>query len=167
MQTFSTAASAAAIQRRRGERVVGLELDHRPDGNAHRRERVLEWMKLGGEGRLDAGRGLVAGPEVVAERLDDVVGGDADVRLAVLDDLEHRLQHADDRAERPVDALGEAAQPVEVAEQLVRAIDQVDDHSGSMPAALMTCPHFCASAAWKRASSSELVVVHASVPVLS
>jgi hypothetical protein len=31
-----------------------------------------------------------------------VVGGDADVRLAALDDLEHRLQHADDGAERPV-----------------------------------------------------------------
>ena len=32
--------------------------------------------------RLDARAGLVAGPELVAERLDDVVGRDADVRRA-------------------------------------------------------------------------------------
>jgi hypothetical protein len=57
-----------------------------------------------------------------------VVGGDADVRRALLDHLEHRLQHADHRAERPVAALGEAAQAVEVAEQLVGAVDQMDDH---------------------------------------
>ena len=42
-----------------------------------------------------------------------------------------------------------------------------DSHSGSMPAALITLPHFCASAAWNFASSSRLVVVQASVPVLS
>ena len=33
--------------RRGGERVVGLELDHRPDGDAHRGERVFERMELG------------------------------------------------------------------------------------------------------------------------
>ena len=49
----------------------------------------------------------------------------------LLDHLQHRLQHADDGAERPVLALGEAAQAVEVAEQLVGAVDEVDDHSGS------------------------------------
>ena len=32
--------------RRRRERVVGLELDHRPDRDAHRRERLLERMEL-------------------------------------------------------------------------------------------------------------------------
>jgi hypothetical protein len=115
--------------RRRGERVVGLELDHRPDDDPHRRERLLERMELRKQRRLDPGRRLVAGPEIVAERLDHVVGGDADVGLAALDDLEHRLQDADDRAQGPVGALGEAAQPVEVAEQLVRSVDEVDDHA--------------------------------------
>ena len=70
MQTLSTVASALGDARRRGERVVGLELDHRPDDDAHRGERVLERMELREQRRLDAGRGLVAGPQVVAERLD-------------------------------------------------------------------------------------------------
>ena len=85
-------------------------------------------MELRAQRRLDAAAGLVAGPEIVAKRLDHVVGGDADVRRALLDDLEHRLQHADHGAERPVLALGEAAQAVEVAEQLVGAVDEVNDH---------------------------------------
>ena len=78
--------------------------------------------------RLDALAGLVARPQVVAERLDDVIGGDADVRGALLDHLQHRVQHADHRAERPVLALVEAPQAVEVTEQLVRPVDEMDDH---------------------------------------
>ena len=141
------ASSPSAIARRRRERIVGLELDHRPDDDAHRGERVLERMELREQRRLDALAGLVAGPEVVAKRLDDVVGGDADVRRAAA-----RASRAPSAArrrtapQRPVGALGEAAQAVEVAEQLVGAVDEVDDHSGSMPAALMTRPHFCDSA---------------------
>ena len=112
--------------RRGGQRIVRLELDHRPDGDAHRGERLLQRMKLRQQRRLDALAGLVAGPQAVAERLDDVVGRDADVRLAALDHLQHRLQHADHRAERPILALVESAQAVEVAEQLVRAVDQMN-----------------------------------------
>jgi hypothetical protein len=33
-----------------------------------------------------------------------VVGGDAHMALAALEDLEHRLEHASDGAERPVTA---------------------------------------------------------------
>jgi hypothetical protein len=78
--------------------------------------------------RLDPGGRLVARPQAVAKRLDDMVGRHAHVAFAALEDLQHRLQHAGDGAERPVLALGEAAQPEEVAEQLVGAVDQVDDH---------------------------------------
>ena len=78
--------------------------------------------------RLDAFARLVAGPEGVAERFDDVVGGDADVRGAPLDHLQHGVQHADDRAVRRVLAFVEAAQAVEVTEQLVRAVDEVGYH---------------------------------------
>ena len=85
-------------------------------------------MELREEGWLDAGRGLAARPELVAERLDDVVGGDADVALALLDHLEHRLQDADDGTERSVLALVEAAQAVEVAKELVGAVDEMNDH---------------------------------------
>ena len=77
---------------------------------------------------LDAVAGLVVGPEVVAERLDHVVGGDAEVGGAALDHLEHGVQHAGHGAERLVLALVEAALPVEVAEQLVGAVDDVDQH---------------------------------------
>ena len=49
--------------RRRGQRVVRLELDHRPDHDAERRERLLEQRELREEIGVDAGAGLVAGPE--------------------------------------------------------------------------------------------------------
>ena len=77
--------------RRRGETVVGFELDHRPDGDAHRRERVLEREKLRVEDGLDSLSRLVVRPEIVAERLDDVVGGDADMRRSRLDHLQNRV----------------------------------------------------------------------------
>jgi hypothetical protein len=47
-----------------------------------------------------------------------------------------------------------------------RASSPSHSHSGSMPAALMTFPHFCVSACWNFASSSG-VVVHASAPAVS
>ena len=90
----------AGDARGRGERVVGLELDHRPDGDSHGRERLLERLELREQRRVDARARLVPGPQVVAERLDHVVGRDADVRRAALEHLQHRVQHAGRRAER-------------------------------------------------------------------
>ena len=58
-----------------------------------------------------------------------MIGRDADVRRAVLEHLQHRLQHADDGAERAVDAFVETPQAVEMTEQLVGAVDEVNDHS--------------------------------------
>jgi len=77
---------------------------------------------------LDALRRLVTGPEAVAEGLDDVVGRHAQVRGSFFDHLQNAVEHADDRAKGRILALIEAAQPVEVTEQLVRAIDEVNDH---------------------------------------
>ncbi len=115
--------------RRRGERIVGFELDHRPHGHAHRGERFLQRMKLRPQRRLDAVAGLVAGPQVVAERLDDVIGRDADVRGAASRSSRSTvLSTPIDGAERLVLALAEAAQAVEVTEQLVGAVDEMDDH---------------------------------------
>ena len=76
--------------------------------------------------------GLVAGPETVPEGLDDVVGRHAEVRRPVLDHLQDGMQHADHGSEGRGPALVEAAQAVEVAEQLVGAIQQVNDH-GAIP----------------------------------
>ena len=114
--------------RGRSERIIGFELDHRPDDNAHRRERLLERMELREQRGLDAGAGLVVRPKPIAKRLDHVVGGDAEIRVAVLDHLENGLQHADDGAVRAILAFGEPAQAVEVTEEFVGAVDEVDDH---------------------------------------
>ena len=105
--------------RGRSERIVGLELDHRPDDNAHRRERLLEGMELRAQCALDTGAGLVVRPKPIAKRLDHVVGGDAEVLLAALDHLEDGLQHADDGAVGAIHAFVEPAQAVEVTEELV------------------------------------------------
>jgi len=83
----------------RGQCVVGFELDHRPCDDAHRHERCLQRMKLRPQRALDSGAGFVAGPELVAERLDDVIGGNADVRRAPFQHLRDRAENSDDRAE--------------------------------------------------------------------
>ena len=112
----------------RSQRVVGLQLDHRPHRHAHRRERALERMELRPQRRLDALARLVAGPQCVAERFDHVIGRDAEVRGVLLDHLQHRVQHAGHGAERLVFSLVETPLPVEVTEQLVGSVDEVDDH---------------------------------------
>ena len=116
-----------------GQRVVGLELDHGPDHDAGGGERLLQRMELRHQRAVDALAGLVARPELVAERLDDVVGGDADVGGAALDHPEHGVHHAARRGERRLGARGGALPAVEMPEQLVGAVDQVDDHGNSMP----------------------------------
>jgi hypothetical protein len=70
---------------------------------------------------LDAGAGLIVRPKPIAKQLDHVVGGDAEVRVAVLDHLENGLQHGDDGAVRAVHAFVEPAQAVEVTEGFVSA----------------------------------------------
>ena len=97
--------------RGRSERIIGFELDHRPDDNAHRRERLLERMELREQRGLDAGAGLVVRPKPIAKRLDHVIGGDAEIRgRRSRQHLENGLQHADDRAVGAVLAFGEPAQ---------------------------------------------------------
>ena len=58
-----------------------------------------------------------------------MVRRDADVARPFLDHLQDGVQHAGDRAERPIRAAVDAAEAVEVAEQLVRAVDEMDDHA--------------------------------------
>ena len=81
-------------------------------------------MELGEQRGLDAVAGLVARPETIAKRLDDVIGRHTDMRRSSLDHLQNGIEDADDRAQGLVLALVEAAQAVEVAEQLVRAVDR-------------------------------------------
>ena len=85
-------------------------------------------MKLREQRWVDALAGLVARPQIVAERLDDVVGGDADMRGALLLHLLDGAQHADHGAERPLLVLSAALVPIKMTEQLVGAVNQVNDH---------------------------------------
>src|SRR5262249_529229 len=75
---------------------------------------------------------LVPGPELVPERLDDVVGRDADVGRILLEHLEHGVQYPRNPAERRILALAIAARTVEVPEEPVGAVEQVDDHVGML-----------------------------------
>src|SRR5437868_678571 len=52
------------------------------------------------------------------------------MRRTGLEHLQHSVQHTDHRAVRGILALGEAAYPVEVAKQLVGAVEQMNDHAG-------------------------------------
>ncbi len=71
--------------RGRGQRVVGLELDHGPDDHAERAQRLLHRLELGVEQRVQALARLVARPERVAKRFDDVVRGHAQMRDAAFE----------------------------------------------------------------------------------
>ena len=51
-----------AFRRSGSERIVGLELDHRPHRDAHRPKRVFEQLKLAEKIRVDAVAGLVPVP---------------------------------------------------------------------------------------------------------
>ncbi len=76
--------------------------------------------------------GLVAGPQVVAERLDDVVGGHAEVGGPLAQHAEHREHHAPGGA----DLLAVVGRPwrlaEELAEQLVGPVDQMHLHARSL-----------------------------------
>ena len=68
---------------------------------------------------------------MVAERLDDVIGGDADVRGAAVDHAEHRRQHAAHGADLAAVGFARRRDGEEVPEQLVRAVDEVNVHAKS------------------------------------
>src|SRR5439155_4481183 len=71
---------------------------------------------------------LVVTPEAIAERLDDVISCYADVRGPLLDHLQDGMQHATHGAEGRILALVGATAAVELAEQLVRAVHEMNDH---------------------------------------
>ena len=96
--TCSTAGSVGEPDARRGDRVVRLELDHRPDDEPERPDRVLDDRELVQQLGRHPERRLVAREHVVPERLDDVVRGAADVGRALL--AEEVQQLVDDARRR-------------------------------------------------------------------
>ena len=77
-----------------GQRVVRLELDHRPHQDPEGGEGLLEGPGLGPQIGIDAVARLVAGPQVVAEGLDHVVGRHTDMGRALSEQLQHGADHA-------------------------------------------------------------------------
>ena len=65
----------------RRERIVGLKLHHRPNGNPRRRESLFQQRELREQIRIDAVARLVSGPQIIPERFDDVIRGDGQMRL--------------------------------------------------------------------------------------
>ncbi len=129
-RTCSTSASAAKRSGRRRQRVVRLELDHRPERDPERDDRLLRHGELGEEVGGDAGLGLVAGPEIVAERADHPVVGAGDVRGALVpEQREERPDEPGDRGEgHPVAAADRRTRRVVRPEELVGRVDEVDAH---------------------------------------
>jgi hypothetical protein len=86
-----------------------------------------------------------------------MVGGDADMALALLEQVHHRAEHADDGTEGPVLAFRETAQAMKVAEQLVGSVDEVNDQLIPTWNTLETSAPILLdrAIAWPRASTSE------------
>ncbi len=107
--------------------VVGLVGDLGPHGEPRHLHRHLHHRELGQQLAGHPRRRLVAGPQVVAERLDHVVGRHPHVRRPVRHELEQRAEHPDRRPLVEVAVVGGEV----VAEQLVGAVDEVDVHAGT------------------------------------
>lgn len=59
-----------------------------------------------------------------------MIGGDTKVCGALLEHLQHRVQHANHGASGLIRTLGEPAQAIEVPEELVGAVNEVNEHGG-------------------------------------
>ena len=116
-----------------GERIVCLELDHGPDDDAGRGEGFFEQVELGQEIRFDPFAGCVAGPQLIAAGLDDVIGRNRDVRGAAAHHSEDRREHTAHRGNLATVPIPRGGKCVVVPEQLVCAVDQMNVHGREAP----------------------------------
>ena len=91
-------------------------------------KRLLQQRELGLQVWVDALARLVAGPQVVTEGLNDVVCRNAQVRRTVLGERQDGRQHTLDCAHLAALRIAHGRPRIEVAEQLVGAVDQVNLH---------------------------------------
>ena len=120
-----------AVARRRGrQRIVGLELDHRPHHEAQRLADLLGGVELRIELGFETLPRLVTLEQIVAERFDRVVEGDADVRRPFRPhQTEHRAGKHAHRADLfPVRRLGFGRSEIG-PEQLVGPVDRMHVHA--------------------------------------
>ena len=114
----------------RGDGVVGLELDHRPEHDPERLDGRLGDGELGQELRRHAGRRLVAREQVVAERFDDPVRGAPDMGGAFLAKEEEQLLDEPGHARQHDPVAPEHRRPRREMrpKQLVGRVDEMDVH---------------------------------------
>jgi hypothetical protein len=115
---------------RRRHRVVGFELEHRPDGHTQRDEGVFEQRELRHQLGRDAGTCFVARPQLVPERLDHLVGGDAHVGRPLLEHHEQRAHDATHRGDLDALVVEVRRHREMVAEQLICPVHEMDLHCG-------------------------------------
>ena len=60
-----------------------------------------------------------------------MIGGDTQVRRSLFDHLQHAAEHTDDSPQGPLVALGDTTAAIVVAEELIGAVDEVNDHMQS------------------------------------
>ncbi len=111
-------------RRARSHRIVGFVGDLGPHLESGHVEQLLDLGELGEDVGVDVGPVLVAVVEIIAPRLDHVVGGDSDVRRPIGDQIEHRVEHAALRSEPGFLVRRREVIPKE----LVRSVDQVNLH---------------------------------------
>ena len=85
-------------------------------------------MELLEEYRVDPFPGLVAVPQRVAERFDDVVGGNTQMVNALLEHRQDRPNHATDGADLVAVGGRHRGDRIEMTEQLVGAVQEEDVH---------------------------------------
>ncbi len=121
--------------RRRGrQRVVGLELDHRPHDDPRRGQRLFEQRELREQIGLDALARLVSRPQAVAERFDDVIGRHPDVRRPTPEQGPDRGEDAADGGDLAPLRIAPRRERIIVAKQLVRAVHDMNDHAVALAA---------------------------------
>jgi hypothetical protein len=111
------------------QRVVGLELDHRPDDDAESPQRLLGELEL----RQQIGRysltGLVSHEELVAEGLDDVVEGGTHMRdVGLAQQRQRRTDQPAHGSHRPSLRRMLVRKREVGAEELVGSVEQVQLH---------------------------------------
>ena len=115
--------------RGRGQPIVGLELEHGPDHHAESPQRIFDELELRQQLWRHPRLRLVAGVTIVAPGADDMVGGAAEVRDTVIgQQRQHRLHHAQRRADRLAIEAAVRRSPEVRAEELVGGVQQVDLH---------------------------------------
>ena len=106
--------------------IIGLELNHRPNDDPKSGECLFEKRKLGPEIRLDAFPGFVVRPELIAKRLDHLIGGDTKMSGAFLDHAKDGGDYTANCRDFLAGAIAHRGQRVIVPKKLVGSINQVN-----------------------------------------